>query len=325
LAGRTVPRRSAVSELSTLLDSPEIAALVAELDALRFIGRKGYGARALVGACLVKYLYTLPTWTRVADLIADHEGLQRVLGGAPSHWSLYRFSVKLRRHKPLVDACLARVSESLRAELPGMGDEVAIDASDMPAYANGQKYLYNGGPERQAYSDPDASWGHRSAVSTRKGGGFNGYRVHAAVCAVTGLPLAWRVETARNHESLFVAPLLDAVRALGFQPQTVAMDMGYDNNRVYAECDERGCAAIVPLRRNQGERNVRIPRDSDQWRSLYRRRSAVEREFGRLKHQYGLAAVRVRGLAKVALHADLCILARLGLALTRARAVALAA
>jgi hypothetical protein len=37
-----------------------IAALVAELDALRFVGRKGYGARALVGACLVKYLYAAP-------------------------------------------------------------------------------------------------------------------------------------------------------------------------------------------------------------------------------------------------------------------------
>ena len=53
-----------------------------------------------------------------------------------------------------------------------MGREVAIDASDMPAYANGQRFLCNHGPERQAYSDPDASWGHRSAVSTRKGGGF---------------------------------------------------------------------------------------------------------------------------------------------------------
>ena len=75
----------------------------------------------------------------------------------------------------------------------------------MPAYANGQRYIYNGGPERQTYSDPDASWGHRSAVSTRKGGGFYGYRIHAAVCAVTGLPLASRVETARSHESTHVA------------------------------------------------------------------------------------------------------------------------
>jgi hypothetical protein len=53
--------------------------------------------------------------------------------------------------------------------------------------------------ERQVHSDPDASWGHRSAVSTRKGGGFYGYRIHAAVCAATGLPLAWQVETARSQ------------------------------------------------------------------------------------------------------------------------------
>ena len=37
---------------------------------------------------------------------------------------------------------------------------------------------------------------------------------------------------------------------------TVAMDMGYDNNRVYAECAERGCAAIIPLRRGQPERKL---------------------------------------------------------------------
>src|SRR4051794_24890067 len=86
-----------------------------------------------------------------------------------------------------------------------MGREVAIDASDMPAYANGQRCIYNGGPGRQTYSDPDASWGHRSAVSTRKGGGFYGYRIHAAVCTKTGLPLAWQVETARSHESNYAA------------------------------------------------------------------------------------------------------------------------
>ena len=91
-------------------------------------------------------------------------------------------------------------------------------------------------------------------------------------------------------------------------------------SRVYAECDERGCAAIVPLRRNQGERKIRIPRGSDEWRRLYRRRSAVEREFGNLKHNFGLALLRVRRIERVRLHADLCILARLALALERARA-----
>jgi len=58
---------------------------------------------------------------------------------------------------------------------------------------------------------------------------------------------------------------------------------------------------------------------------LYRGRAAIEREFGRLKHDYGLAPLRVRGLEKVALHADLTMLARLAQALSRARAVPLAA
>ena len=61
-------------------------------------------------------------------------------------------------------------------------------------------------------------------------------------------------------------------------------------------------------------------------RNLYRRRrSAVEREFGRLKHQYGLAFLRVRRIERVRLHADLVMLARLAQALARARAVPLAA
>ncbi len=51
----------------------------------------------------------------------------------------------------------------------------------------------------------------------------------------------------------------------------------------------------------------------------------MEREFGRLKHEWGLAPLRVRGLERVALHADFVMLARLGQALARARAVPLAA
>jgi Transposase DDE domain len=102
------------------------------------------------------------------------------------------------------------------------------------------------------------------------------------------------------------------------------MDMGYDNNRVYAECAERDCAAIVPLRKKEGERILRIARDSDEWRTLYRRRSAEEREFGRLKHHFGLASLRIRGIERVRVHADLTMLARLSLALSRARAIPIA-
>jgi hypothetical protein len=59
---------------------------------------------------------------------------------------------------------------------------------------------------------------------------------------------------------MHVAPLLDAVRARGFSPATVAMDMGYDNGRVYAESAERDVVPIIPLRRNSGHRESSIRR-----------------------------------------------------------------
>src|SRR5204862_441544 len=102
------------------------------------------------------------------------------------------------------------------------------------------------------------------------------HHFHIAVASAARSPRLVAAETAASHESLFVAPLLDSLHARGFRPATVAMDMGYDHNRIYAECDERGCAAIVPLRKGQRERNIRIPRATGEWRRLYRRRSAVE-------------------------------------------------
>ena len=103
------------------------------------------------------------------------------------------------------------------------------------------------------------------------------------------------------------------------------MDMGYDNARIYAECAARDVTAVIPLRRNSGIRESSLSRKSDEWKRLYRGRSAVEREFGRLKHHYALAMLRVRGIERVRLHADLTILGRLALELARIRAVPLAA
>jgi hypothetical protein len=339
LAGSKVARRSVAAEIATVLDSPEVAALIAELDALRWTGRKGYGARTMLGACLVKTLYAIPTWTRVADLIAEHPGLEAALGGAPSHWACYRFARKLRAEREVLAGCLDAIVTALREQHPDLGREVAIDASDIPAYANGQRYIYDGGPERQRYSDPDASWGHRSAVSTRKGGGFYGFKIHAAVDTKTGLPLAWQVETARHHESNYVAGLLDKLDARGFRPETCALDKGYDSERIHAECEAHGVHPVIPIKgaktvtvqialgikTNPTRTNPFISRQSDEWKRLYRGRSAVEREFGRLKHTYGLAMLRVRGIERVRLHADLTIMGRLALELARARAVPIAA
>jgi hypothetical protein len=139
-----------------------------------------------------------------------------------------------------------------------MGDNLAMDGSDMPAYANGQRFVSKGGRERDLdeYSDPDASWGHRSAVSTREGGGYYGYKLHMAVCTTTGLPMAWAVQTASANETLFVPALLDAARERGAAIETCALDKGYDAGAVYEACEARGARPIIPFARPPGSSRV---------------------------------------------------------------------
>lgn len=362
--------RPSAAVVAGLLDSPEIGRLIEELEATRWTGRRGYPIRTMIGLALAKSLYAIPTWTKTVALVNEHWALQRALGcegKPPSQWAAYRFAAKLRDNGAMVERCIDGVVAGLREKLPSYGRNLAIDASDMPAYANGQRYLSKGGKERERYSDPDASWGHRSAVSTRKGGGFYGYRLHAAVCTATDLPVAWTVETAKAHESRLSSPLIDAAKRRGMLAATAAMDKGYDMQRVHTECAERDCLPLIPLRqtpdvkrgdhlpprcehgewqfagadRKRGASKWRcptgeckpastwvaadrlhplIPRDTKRWKAMYRKRASVEREFGRLKNQWGLKPLRVRGLDRVRLHADLTILTKLACALARSRA-----
>jgi transposase, IS5 family len=250
-----IPPRTAVQKLEAVLDSPEIAGLIEAIEALHWTGRPGYGVKAMVGMMLAKSIYGYSTWSKFAALVSEHDGLQAMIGCAPSQWACYRFATKLREHSDKLAACIEAVIASLSETLPDMGVNVAIDGSDLPAYANGQRYLSKNGPERERYSDPDATWGHRSAVSTRKGGGYYGYKVHAAVDTATDLPLAWVVQPANVSEQAQALDLIDTTKARGFEVRTAIADKGYDSDPFHTGCMDRGVAPVTALR--QTDRVVR--------------------------------------------------------------------
>jgi hypothetical protein len=127
LEARKVQRHA---DVAAILDSVEVRELVEEIDNLKLRKRRGYGTRTLIGACLVRTIYALPTWTRTVQLIEEHNALADAIGGTPSEWACYRFITKLREHSAALAACVDRLAESLRADLPGYGVDVAIDASD---------------------------------------------------------------------------------------------------------------------------------------------------------------------------------------------------
>lgn len=359
--------------LSILLDSVEIADLIEQIEFLRWTGRPGYSTRTLMGVVVAKSLYEMTTWTRTLALVREHAGLRAAIGcvddrDVPSIDAIYRFTKKLCVYEGQRQACIDSVLRGLDAKLSDMGKDIAIDGSDIPAYANGQRFKSKGGRERkpEEYSDPDASWGHRSAVSTRKGGGYYGYKLHMAVDAATDLPLAWTVETASESEAKFAIPLLDEVIERGFSVHSAAMDKGYDGSPIYDACEDRNVRPIIPLKETaavkrgghnpprckhgvwqfagadykRGASKWRcpegkcspasvwkkadrlfplVPRYTKRWKGLYCGRASVEREFGRLKNEWGLTPLRVRRIERVKLHADLTILTKLAYELAKVR------
>ena len=90
-------------------------------------------------------------------------------------------------------------------------------------------------------------------------------------------------------------------------------DKGYEGIPNYVACSARNVLPIIPRRVDARHKNALplfadgsrngawIPHRSERFKTLYKRRSAVEREFGRLKHEYGLAVLRVRGIERVRL------------------------
>jgi hypothetical protein len=341
------------------------------LETTRQTGRPGYPVRAMVGLALVKALYALPTWTRTVALVSDHAALRDVLGAAPSTDAAYRFAAKLREHAGMLTACTDAMIAALHIARRDMGTVIAIDGSDLPAYANGQRYVSRGGALRERFSDPDATSGHRSSVSTRSGGGYYGYKVHAVVCAATGLPLAWQVETAKDSGPAGARPAgrrrcpwlhpgrvrpgpglrrRDHLRDGGGPAHAVSGPAAQDPRRqgrkhnppecghgtwTFAgsgvkrgaskwRCPSGECApASAWLKASR--LHTLIPRTTVRWKSRYHLRGGVEREFGRLKNEWGALPLRVRRLPRVRLprvrlHIDLTIMAQLASALAATRA-----
>jgi hypothetical protein len=166
MASPNVARGSASAALGGLLDSPEIGRLIADLEETRWTGRPGYPVRTMIGLALAKSLYALPTWTKVVALVGEHWKLQRVLGcegNPPSVYAAYRFAEKLRDNGAMVERCIDGVVEGLKAKLPLYGTDLAIDASDMPAYANGQRYVAKEQRDRTPTGTPTRT--HRGATA----------------------------------------------------------------------------------------------------------------------------------------------------------------
>ena len=164
----------------------------------------------------------------------DDPALREVCGfdepdGLPCRRTFNRFIRRLADHNDLVMACVHSLTNQLREQLPGFGDVVAIDATDVRSHSNPNKKLKATGLP----SDPDARWGVKHSVRSKNSESteyFFGYKVHMVADATHDLPITFKVTAGNRNDSPELRAVMDQAYAAfqWFQPQVALADRGYD-------------------------------------------------------------------------------------------------
>ena len=169
-------------------------------------------------------------------------GLDRI----PSESTFSRFFSRLAG-LPDPDTLMAQMVEKLRELLPGLGQGVAIDSTDIESYAN---------PNRTKVRDTEATWGRRTAKGKsrkkdKKTEPFFGYKMHALNDTVYGVPLVHTVHPANQNDSPELPRLVEkAQAAFGWlRPSHLLADRGYDSQTNHKFLVGKGIAPIIHVRK----------------------------------------------------------------------------
>jgi len=190
------------------------------------------------------------------------------------------------------------------------GNVVAIDSTLVNGYARDWK--------KRKCSDSDAAWGY----STTKEWVF-GYKVHIACDAESELPIGFTITPANRYDSVEYPAILEDLIERGIRPKVIIADAGYDTKENYYLALKNGAIPIIAFnRRNLKKKTTRdfetelpIQRNTGQWKSLYKKRSAIERIISRLKEELDLKAIKVRGLDRVKVHVAISLISMLVVAM----------
>ena len=245
--------------LAMVLEALPAEGLVSALEKEHWTGRKGYSVRGMWSALIAGVLRQAHSLTEVVRLLERDKDTRLVCGfsqdNIPSHDALSRFLKKLVVHEDLLEKCFSELVKEARGNLPEFGDKLAVDSTDIRAYANGH---------RKIPSDTDARWGAKGAShhgapakdKQRETYYWFGYKLHLVVDALYELPVSFKLTAADESDTTQMVDLLSKAGAdqAESRPKAVIADKGYDsrdNNKfIFEKCQ---AAPIIPIRERAGE------------------------------------------------------------------------
>lgn len=244
--------------LRMLLEALPAEGLISALEKEHWTGRKGYSVRGMWSALIAGVLRQAHSLAAVVRLLERDKDTRLVCGFSkddmPGHDALSRFLKKLGRHADLLEKCFTDLVREARELLPGFGTKLAVDSTDIKAYANGH---------RKSPSDADAQWGAKGAChhtgpdkeKQRDLYYWFGYKLHLVVDALYELPVSFEVTPANESDVKHMKTVLEKAGANRDEtkPEAVIADKGYDsqgnNQFIFTECQ---AAPIIPIREVKG-------------------------------------------------------------------------
>jgi transposase len=250
------------SRLVGILEALPAEKLLTALEQRHWTGRKGYSVRGMWAALISGLLNQCHSLADVARLLKKDKETRLICGfskdNLPGEDALGRFLKKLAEYATLFDDFINGLVNTLRELLPGFGANLAVDSTDIAAYANGY---------REHPADPDARWGAKKKdnnkakaenkaekkKSEKKEDVFYwfGYKLHLVIDALYELPIAFILTPANESDTTQMKPLLQKAQSdqEKTQPKLVIADKGYDskdnNTYVYKDCK---ATPIIPIR-----------------------------------------------------------------------------
>jgi transposase len=246
--------------LTLVLEALPAEKLIIALERERWTGRKGYSVRGMWSALIAGVLYQCESIAETKRLLERDKDTRMICGfsrdSVPGEDALGRFLKKMVSYEALLEDCFAGLVEKLRELLPGFGRKVAVDSTDIKAYANGF---------RKKPADADAQWGVKGAnVKEQKGSEetnakgkkekdlyrWFGYKLHLVVDALYELPVAFTLTAANESDTIQMKPLLKkaGLDKPEHKSEAVIADKGYDSKdnclAIFNDCH---AAPIIPL------------------------------------------------------------------------------
>lgn len=153
-------------------------------------------------------------------------------------------------------------------------------------------------------NDKDAKW---TMIKKRA---YFGYKLHLVACVESELPTTVLVAPANEHDSTHFISLYSQLPA---KPWYVLADAAYDSTPIRNTVLNNGGRPYIKMNLSSNKRLK--PIYPEEWKNKYKKRTAIERLFSRLKNFLHLRRMRVRGIKAVTCYIYLGCIAMLLFAL----------